>query len=54
MATGTGTPVGSVKGVQGMIYRVNNAVTGTAVEYRYNPTVLNRFGETGYTVTATL
>ena len=54
VATGTGTPVGSVKGVQGMIYRVNNAVTGTAVEYRYNPTVLNRFGETGYTVTATL
>ncbi len=54
VATGTGTPVGTVKGVQGMIYRVNNAVTGTAVEYRYNPTVLNRFGETGYTVTATL
>ncbi len=54
VATGTGTPVGTVKGVQGMIYRINNAVTGTAVEYRYCPSVLNRFGETGYTVTATL
>lgn len=47
-------PNGVLKGVPGTIIRVNNAVAGTVVEYRYKPTALNRYGELTYTSTATL